>query len=586
MNSPLEDQPYPEDQKPDDSLSSAENLTNDAARKLIEAAGYANAEPKDYDPGEAIEEEPFDDFPDEDDMPDDPAYKPDLQQIYDAFNAGQQDYAEGLLDYALGNVDQDEAWYLQRKYDYLTDKPDYLEPEKSQAVYNWVFDKIDEDLVDLSRVSDINPDENPTGEVGAQEAELVLLDLIFKRYDKVLRIAGHGPDEDTFLRVYPVIRNIFRSAGTIAKLRGDDALLEKWQKRWQNFTTGTQETREAVANYEPEYQTREELYLEFRQHPERQELWDNARSGVLVEDSYGETYSGDMTNIPARELVSLAERMRNALPEDYWGILAETSPTGKSWLEALPQLNDSARHGVNAFMDMLIPDNGYAIGGGSRKWQTAVEIGAKNASLTEWISFEGEERHPTDRFFVRVGHPVAKDYVVIEPNPILLDQAQDKLKDRDHIKYLQSDMTNLPLEAESVDLVVGDRSLVGLHGQTAQATLSEVARVLQPGGIFIDGAKPLDTSRIDSTISNRWKNLLAQMIADTARGTVGVTDGLSYEDESQLVSRLGLKKYTYNLRQWGTVVNAYVKEGSLEDAGYHAVPGEGVSHLLTINRTN
>src|SRR5690606_10192687 len=122
----------------------------------------------------------------------------------------------------------------------------------------------------------------------------------------------------------------------------------------------------------------------------------------------------------------------------------------------------------------------------------------------------------------------------------------------------------------------------GAHGQTIRAALGEVARTLRPGGVFVDGTRPLDLARIDATISNRWKNLLAQMIADTVRGTVGNNSGLSHEDETQLTAQLGLKKYSYNMSGWGAGVNVYVKGKEIKDAGYHTVPGRGVEHFIMI----
>src|SRR5690606_13261607 len=158
--------------------------------------------------------------------------------------------------------------------------------------------------------------------------------------------------------------------------------------------------------------------------------------------SYGETYNGNLAKIPGPVLIDLARRIRNSLPEDHWGIMAETSPTGQSWLEALPGMQDSSKFGVRAFVGMLLPGDDYDFTGDAKKWQTAVEIGAKNGNMAERLSTKG----------------LADQYIVMEPNQMLLDQARTKLEGRENVEFVQSDMTKLPLGDESVDLILGDQA--------------------------------------------------------------------------------------------------------------------------------
>ncbi|MBL4591490.1 MAG: ArsR family transcriptional regulator [Phycisphaerales bacterium] len=72
--------------------------------------------------------------------------------------------------------------------------------------------------------------------------------------------------------------------------------------------------------------------------------------------------------------------------------------------------------------------------------------------------------------------PWVKEVIAIDSNQIMLDAASDRVADRDNIKFVKGELTNLPLKSGSVDAAVC--FLVLHHLDDPSGALREMARVV------------------------------------------------------------------------------------------------------------
>ncbi|AIQ38364.1 SAM-dependent methyltransferase [Paenibacillus sp. FSL R5-0345] len=118
---------------------------------------------------------------------------------------------------------------------------------------------------------------------------------------------------------------------------------------------------------------------------------------------------------------------------------------------------------------------------------------------------------------------VADSIIGIEPNPDMLGKAIDKLsqiEDPQSITFVQAYSNQLPLAADSVDIVTCSQSF---HWMDPQSTLREISRVLRTGGIFAaydcDWPLPLHQKveeRYNQLIS-KSEELLTSLLPDAER---------------------------------------------------------------------
>lgn len=500
------------------------------------------------------------------------------EEMYAAFLPNQKKLASGLLDGIYGLADDDTIYPLYLKYASNTAAYTYIEPEQQEAVMDYVADRIDESFLEGSRTIDTNHASHAGGEKAVQTARLAILDTAFGRYEKLANYTAHGPSHETFTRIYPVMRNFFRSAGTMAVLREDTDLLQSWQKRWRWFASGHEKD---IAGHELEYESREDTYETFKKKPESQKTWQDVEDEALVEEAYGEIFDVDMTKVSARDMIALAERIRNVLPEDYYKIIAEVSPGGDRWMDILHGLKHrSLQHAFRRFTDVILPFDETQPEDGPKKWDTVVEIGAKDAKSTEAFSFDGEQQ--IDKYHVRIGRPIADKFVVIEPDQTMIDLAKDKLAGR-NVEFIHGEVMRLPFDDGSIDLAFGDRLLPSLNAPASEDFYKEIARILNNGGMYIDGvAEDIELPLVNS-VTNRWKNLLAQMVADTVTGSTIKREQLDPTEEASLLEDLGLKVYHYKYDS--NNIRVFVKNGEIEDAGYLGVQGRGVDHYFRVVRS-
>jgi len=76
-----------------------------------------------------------------------------------------------------------------------------------------------------------------------------------------------------------------------------------------------------------------------------------------------------------------------------------------------------------------------------------------------------------------------REFYLVDYAEHLLDQAKSSLKCDYPIHYLQGDIRQLPMDEQSVDLVIPSRTLH--HISTPADFFNDVHRVLRPGGTFI-----------------------------------------------------------------------------------------------------
>ncbi len=79
--------------------------------------------------------------------------------------------------------------------------------------------------------------------------------------------------------------------------------------------------------------------------------------------------------------------------------------------------------------------------------------------------------------------PVVAEVVAVDREEAMLDASRKRLKEFSNIRYLQGDVTDLPLEARSIDAAA--MMLVLHHLREPERALSEAARVLRPGGVIL-----------------------------------------------------------------------------------------------------
>ncbi len=79
--------------------------------------------------------------------------------------------------------------------------------------------------------------------------------------------------------------------------------------------------------------------------------------------------------------------------------------------------------------------------------------------------------------------PVVQRVLAIDREPAMLDAARKRLEAFDNVEFVSAELDDLPIEAGSLDAAV--LMLVLHHQQDPQSIVSEVRRVLRPGGRLV-----------------------------------------------------------------------------------------------------
>ncbi|MDG2022042.1 MAG: methyltransferase domain-containing protein [Phycisphaerales bacterium] len=79
--------------------------------------------------------------------------------------------------------------------------------------------------------------------------------------------------------------------------------------------------------------------------------------------------------------------------------------------------------------------------------------------------------------------PVVAEVIAVDREASMLDASKKRLREFDNIRFLQGDLMDLPLEAQSVDAAV--MMLVLHHLSEPAKALLEAAKALRPGGVVL-----------------------------------------------------------------------------------------------------
>lgn len=267
---------------------------------------------------------------------------------------------------------------------------------------------------------------------------------------------------------------------------------------------------------------RQTLLDGFAELPNDETIWNTAFSWVVAE---GDQATGEALadHIPMDELIELAKTVRATPPQDRYNLMAQQASTGQLWFDVL-----------QTFTSEQIKD-------------------AVQSIVRSWSNERGAFHHALD-----VGTGTGKSLCVLESsansvvgvdrNQSLLTVAQQVAGE--NTRLVKAEVTELPFDDASFDLIASSGLGSALDKSTAIAFYKELARVMTPDGVYIegsywtvDGYPGEDLVRITTSS----KAMLADMIVDTVSGNLEITDRLSNNDKVGLLEALGLKEDLYDV---------------------------------------
>lgn len=255
-------------------------------------------------------------------------------------------------------------------------------------------------------------------------------------------------------------------------------------------------------------QHRKQLLDAFEQDPTGEAVWEEAYRFAFQEEEQGESPFSELEGIPVSELIELSKKIR-AIPDfrERYRLMAEPASNGKLWFDVLTGFSSP---------DVELGVENYLFGrlekGGGRKFDKAVDLGCGTGRISEKLAKYSEQT------------------VGLDASDALVAVAQERSGDKVH--YQIGDVTELPFEDSSIDVITAIGLIGALDGQGEADFFQEVARVLKDGGMLIDGYWENNTQA--ALIKLSWKNTLADMIVDTVSGKTQVTHLNRYQRNNVL----------------------------------------------------
>jgi ArsR family transcriptional regulator len=115
--------------------------------------------------------------------------------------------------------------------------------------------------------------------------------------------------------------------------------------------------------------------------------------------------------------------------------------------------------------------------------------------------------------FASMFAPVACKVIGIDREPTMLDAARSRLGDMGNIELKLGEAESLPLDDQSVDLVV--LGLVLHHLESPQRALKEAARVLKPGGrVLVVDMQPHGREEFRIEMGHRWLGIAESQLRE------------------------------------------------------------------------
>jgi hypothetical protein len=363
------------------------------------------------------------------------------------------------------------------------------------------------------------------------------------------------------------MRTFYREATHIANATADKQAHAEWNEKWSKFNYNNT-LEERLEDYDTDAQTREETYAQFKLEPNNDELWNEVAHQAEHEEQRGENHPFLLRDVTVQDLVALADEIRDLPKDKRLGRLAELSPYGKSWAAELPGLAGislamNTQRLRNVLLDTKLPID-------------AVIFGAWDVALIDRLTATEDEIRIG---WVRSANPIAEHTTLVDTNLRALEVAGELFADRE-VTVANSELTDLPFDSNSLELIVGNRVRQTMDVVTIKDFYIELSRVLKQGGMYIDHAG--ESSQSKSTYT-RWKVLLSQMVIDAALPRVEPDQQISREQEIAVLAGLGLQERRFNYS--GAPINVLVKRASIKSIGYHAISGRGIDQIFVVEPT-
>lgn len=199
---------------------------------------------------------------------------------------------------------------------------------------------------------------------------------------------------------------------------------------------------------------------------------------VAVWGELDDKRTGSLSRSPITpmELARFKDDMTKVPPEGRYALLAQTIPrdrdksaeSQKVWFDVIPGLTEYpiVRSVAWAARNILAP--------AKSQWLHAGDLGAGTGALSaSLLQQEGQLLPTADRI------------TLVDRVPALLNVAAHRYGTA--MEYIQGDVTGLPFADQSFDLLVSGGLVYSLGREHQKPFFSEIGRLLQPGGVYIDG---------------------------------------------------------------------------------------------------
>ncbi len=276
------------------------------------------------------------------------------------------------------------------------------------------------------------------------------------------------------------------------------------------------------AGCDPPPAERQNLLDTFAERPEDAGIWDIAYAWVRAEGDSLKHY-GVASDIPAEELIAMADIVRSTNPAERYDLMAQTASNGKLWYDVIEGFSSQRLRQVlqNALHQFVVSNRGAP-------FQRALDLGAGTGNSLLLLEKNATRVYGIDR------------------NQSLLAIARQRVSAGTVL--LPGDISQLPFSNASFDLVTSLGVESSLDRGMALTVYREVARVLMPGGSYVSVTYnyPEKPSEEMDQITQTSKAMLADMICDTVSGGAAVTDRLEQKTFADFIMKLGLRERYYS----------------------------------------
>lgn len=326
--------------------------------------------------------------------------------------------------------------------------------------------------------------------------------------------------EDLLDDLYPPFRKTYRAAMERAFTQDKTV----WQELKTEFARiNNNLSGELSESNDPEVVERKRMQHQFGDTPRDDNIWNTVVEHARQEEVWGEQSDGDINNVSIDDLTALATQVRaEPDPIKRYTLVAQKAPNGLRWFDILPGFsspNIDARIAQTAVS--VLPD-------GQDSYEHALDMGAGTGNLTAHLTREKWGKP----------EPVAKHITALDRVPDMLRASHTD--GADTVDHVVADMLHTPFPDGSFDLITSGGVVFSLDKEKARAYYAEIARLLEDGGLYLDGHYADDKHPESRLLSSTWKHVLADMIVDTVSGRAEKQDYLSDDELHDVLAQNGL----------------------------------------------